>query len=80
MEIKKLKLRMADEDPVYRKKRKRIFERFYIVSKSRAKNLSGKGPGLAIVKHIAKIYSGKAAVYENDIGNNTFETILKEKY
>lgn len=78
MEIKKLKVNVADEGPVIpEKERKRIFERFYTVSKSRAKNLSGTGLRLAIIKHIAEIYGGKAAVYENNIGGGQY---LKEKY
>lgn len=84
VEIKKDKKRViinvADMGPLIpESERKRIFERFYTVSKSREKKSSGTGLGLAIVKHIVSAYGGKAVVYENDKTGNTFEITLKEK-
>lgn len=77
---KKVIINVADMGPLIPEiERKRIFERFYTVSKSREKKSSGTGLGLAIVKHIVSVYSGKATVYENDKEGNTFEIILKEK-
>ncbi|MEG1862981.1 MAG: ATP-binding protein [Oscillospiraceae bacterium] len=40
----------------------KIFERFYVVDKSRNKNISSSGLGLAIVKHIVKAHGGVITV------------------
>lgn len=71
-------IEVADMGPkIAEKERDRIFERFYTVSKSRSN--SGFGLGLSIVKHTAFMYGGKAKVFENDKGGNTFKITLYER-
>ncbi|WP_022851906.1 sensor histidine kinase [Limisalsivibrio acetivorans] len=67
--------------PIPKAERKRIFERFYTVSKSRNKNKSSTGLGLSIVKHICRLYDGNIYHEENDRGGNTFRvSVLLHEY
>ncbi len=40
----------------------RIFERFYVVDKSRSRKLGGTGLGMSIVKHIVMLHSGEIEI------------------
>jgi len=52
----------------------RIFERFYRVDKSRARDPGGTGLGLAIVKHLVELHGGRVRV-ENAAGAGASFTI-----
>ena len=54
----------------------RIFERFYVVDKSRSRKLGGTGLGLAIVKHIALVHGGHVAVESTPGQGTTFRIHL----
>ena len=52
-----------------------IFERFYVVDKSRSKKLGGTGLGLSIVKHIALAHKGSVSV-KSRVGEGTLFSVL----
>jgi two-component system phosphate regulon sensor histidine kinase PhoR len=66
---------VADTGPgIAREHLPRIFERFYVVDKSRSRQLGGTGLGLAIVKHIVLLHEGEVAV-DSTPGTGTTFTI-----
>ncbi len=54
----------------------RIFERFYVVDKSRSKRLGGTGLGLSIVKHIVLLHNGTLQVKSSPSQGTTFSITL----
>ena len=50
----------------------RIFQRVYVVDKSRSRKLGGTGLGLAIVKHIAQVHDGRVTVESQAGHGSTF--------
>ncbi len=54
----------------------RIFERFYVVDKSRSKRLGGTGLGLSIVKHIVLLHNGTIDVHSTPSHGTTFSICL----
>ena len=52
-----------------------IFERFYVVDKSRSKKLGGTGLGLSIVKHIVLAHQGAVSV-RSRLGEGTTISVL----
>lgn len=55
----------------------RLFERFYRVGKSRARNEGGSGLGLAIVKHIIEVHGGTITAKSIEGEGATFSITLK---
>jgi two-component system phosphate regulon sensor histidine kinase PhoR len=53
-----------------------VFERFYVVDKSRSKKLGGTGLGLSIVKHIVLAHKGSVSVRSRVGEGTTFSVLL----
>ena len=70
-----VRIAVTDEGPgIPDDDRSRIFERFYRVDKSRARDPGGTGLGLAIVKHLVELHGGQVRV-ENAPGAGASFTI-----
>jgi two-component system, OmpR family, phosphate regulon sensor histidine kinase PhoR len=54
----------------------RLFERFYRVDKARSRDAGGTGLGLALVKHIINVHSGRVEVERAEGKETVFRLIL----
>ena len=57
----------------------RVFERFYRVEQSRARNPGGTGLGLAIVKHLVGLHAGRIEAFNRSGGGTVFTVVLPRK-
>lgn len=70
-------LAVSDEGPgIPEPDLSRIFERFYRVDKSRARDPGGSGLGLAIVKHLVELHGGQVHAENRPQGGATFTIAL----
>ena len=69
---------VLDEGPgIPEKDQPRVFERFYRVDKSRARDPGGTGLGLAIVKHLVELHGGRVSVANRPEGGACFRVELR---
>ncbi|MCL1972936.1 MAG: ATP-binding protein [Endomicrobia bacterium] len=54
----------------------RLFERFYVVDKSRSKKSGGTGLGLSIVKHIVQLHHGSISIESAEGAGSKFKILL----
>jgi two-component system, OmpR family, phosphate regulon sensor histidine kinase PhoR len=57
----------------------RVFERFYVVDKSRSRSMGGTGLGLSIAKHIATLHTGSIEVASTPYMGSTFTVTIPIK-
>lgn len=69
---------VVDQGPgIPEEDRSRVFERFYRVDKSRARDPGGTGLGLAIVRHLIELHGGRVSVANRPEGGAQFTVELK---
>jgi two-component system phosphate regulon sensor histidine kinase PhoR len=57
----------------------RVFERFYVVDKSRSRKAGGTGLGLSIVKHIVSLHGGEVVCQSRPGSGSKFVVLLPER-
>ena len=73
----RLAIDVLDEGPgIPESDRPRVFERFYRVEQSRARDPGGTGLGLAIVKHLIELHGGRVSVTNRPEGGAQFTVEL----
>ena len=71
---------VSDEGPgIPEQDLSRVFERFYRVDKSRARDPGGTGLGLAIVKHLVELHGGTVHAENRSGGGARFVVTIPEK-
>ncbi len=70
IEVSDTGIGIPDED------KDRVFERFYVVDKSRSRRLGGTGLGLSIVKHIVTLHGGTINLRSTPGAGSTFTVSL----
>jgi two-component system phosphate regulon sensor histidine kinase PhoR len=79
LEQKKILIEVADNGlGIEESHLPRLFERFYRVDKSRARNIGGSGLGLAIVKHIVEAHDQSINVRSTEGQGSTFSFTLNK--
>jgi two-component system, OmpR family, phosphate regulon sensor histidine kinase PhoR len=74
---KRISISVSDEGPgIPDEDLARVFERFYRVDKSRARDPGGTGLGLAIVKHLVELHGGTVRVENRPEGGAKFTMTL----
>jgi len=70
---RRVEIVIADEGPgIPEEALSRVFERFYRVDKSRARDPGGTGLGLAIVKHLVELHGGSVRAENGPVGGARF--------
>jgi two-component system phosphate regulon sensor histidine kinase PhoR len=76
----RIALSVSDEGPgIPEEDLSRVFERFYRVDKSRARDPGGTGLGLAIVKHIVELHGGAVRAENRPTGGARFTIELNTR-
>jgi signal transduction histidine kinase len=75
----RLAISVSDEGPgIPDEDLSRVFERFYRVDKSRARDPGGTGLGLAIVKHLVGLHGGDVRAENRADGGAKFTIVLAD--